>query len=474
MSDIDASAPQSEQPALPCVAEPAAPPPEPPPDPHLLELRQAIADRSKPRALSTRTALFAGTLALFIFTFKDRTATELPMLIGVLLFHELGHYAAMRAYGYKNLQLLFIPFVGAAAMGRRTGAASQWQSGVILLAGPVPGLLIGLVLLAAHRAGVSEPLVRTLALQLIVINGLNLLPIVPLDGGRLLQGVLFSRHPVAEIGFSLAAAAALLAWSAKGEDRWAQWVAYLLVMGCFHRWRVLEAGRRLRDARKTWTADLHAVTDDELRELEAAAIPLSGKAMNDGPKLRAAFMEQLHEVVATPPATLGQGVALGGFWLGALALVAGGLFVARAPQWQSYQPEDGLFRIQLPAKATLKDVPVAGGYVSSVVAFAEGGGSYCLIRRLNFAEAIDVDHEDVPTMLATDTQTLLTGKSGKLLGTERFHGWPAQHFTVGQGAEQSDGVMFATPTAGFIIMGPSNGKPAEARQKCFDSFVLLK
>src|SRR5688572_13835073 len=132
----EAVAPQEQPPPPATEPAPAAAPLPPAPDPHAEELRQAIADRGKPRALSVRMLLFAGTLGLFIFTFKERDPLELPMLIGVLLFHELGHYAAMRAYGYKNLQLLFIPFVGAAAMGRRTGAVSQWQSGVILLAGP--------------------------------------------------------------------------------------------------------------------------------------------------------------------------------------------------------------------------------------------------------------------------------------------------------------------------------------------------
>jgi hypothetical protein len=57
--------------------------------------------------------------------------------------------------------------------------------------GPVPGLVLAVALLSnAQQAWAVE-----LGLMLLLINGLNLAPFEPLDGGRLVNLILFSRHP---------------------------------------------------------------------------------------------------------------------------------------------------------------------------------------------------------------------------------------------------------------------------------------
>jgi Zn-dependent protease len=37
----------------------------------------------------------------------------------VLLIHELGHFLAMKAFGYKNLNIIFTPPFGAVATGTK-------------------------------------------------------------------------------------------------------------------------------------------------------------------------------------------------------------------------------------------------------------------------------------------------------------------------------------------------------------------
>src|SRR5262245_19953008 len=135
-----------------------------------------------------------------------QSVLELAMLVGVLFVHELGHVAGMRLFGYRDVRMFFIPFFGAAASGRKRGVA-RWKEGVVLLAGPLPGIVIGCVLASVG----GPPIVRTLAMQLIGLNAVNLLPIAPLDGGQLFQVTLFSRHRHLEIIFlGVAAAAAIL------------------------------------------------------------------------------------------------------------------------------------------------------------------------------------------------------------------------------------------------------------------------
>jgi len=104
------------------------------------------------------------------------------LIFVVLLIHEAGHAAAMRFVGHQAVHIFFVPFLGALTIGRPTDASVR-QRLVILLAGPLPGLAIGIALFAGYgRTG--NALWHSAALVFLIINALNLLPVIPLDGGR--------------------------------------------------------------------------------------------------------------------------------------------------------------------------------------------------------------------------------------------------------------------------------------------------
>jgi Zn-dependent protease len=135
----------------------------------------------------------------------------LALLVGALVFHELGHLAAMRVFGYRNLRMFFIPFLGAAASGRCYDVTG-WKRAIVLLMGPLPGLVVG-VALGVVAAKQQSPLLLEAALLLLAINAFNLLPIVPLDGGRLMEVTIFARHPVLDAIFrAVTAGVLLLGW----------------------------------------------------------------------------------------------------------------------------------------------------------------------------------------------------------------------------------------------------------------------
>src|SRR5262245_43661681 len=86
------------------------------------------------------------TLGLFALSFvRVFDWRSLALIVGVLLLHESGHFLGMRLFGYRNVRMFFIPFFGAAVSGTKH-AAAVWQQGVVLLLGPLPGILLGLVL----------------------------------------------------------------------------------------------------------------------------------------------------------------------------------------------------------------------------------------------------------------------------------------------------------------------------------------
>ena len=129
-------------------------------------------------------------------------------LVLVLLIHEAGHLLGMRLFGYRNMQMLFIPFFGAAVSGESRNVPT-YKKAVVSLLGPLPGIIIGCVLLLMFAATGFQSY-WSLAIMFLFINIFNLLPFYPLDGGRFLYFIIFSRHRYLELLFRIFAALALI------------------------------------------------------------------------------------------------------------------------------------------------------------------------------------------------------------------------------------------------------------------------
>jgi Zn-dependent protease len=100
----------------------------------------------------------------------------------LLLLHEMGHVFQLRREGIKASAPMFIPFLGAVISARSLGdnAAAEARVG---LAGPILGSLATLVPLAIWQASGNE-FWQALAFVGFFLNLFNLLPVLPLDGGR--------------------------------------------------------------------------------------------------------------------------------------------------------------------------------------------------------------------------------------------------------------------------------------------------
>lgn len=155
----------------------------------------------------SKLALLVVSVVLFCIAFKVQLDWQFTLLLlGVLFLHESGHLLAMRFFGYKNLQMLFLPFLGAVAIGKKN-AVSAWKELIILFAGPLPGLCAGIVMATL----IQEPgeLTRQLINLLIILNLFNLLPFYPLDGGQIANILIFSRSHRLELAFQILSAACL-------------------------------------------------------------------------------------------------------------------------------------------------------------------------------------------------------------------------------------------------------------------------
>jgi Zn-dependent protease len=100
----------------------------------------------------------------------------------LLLVHEYGHVLQLRREGVPASAPLFIPFLGA-FVGMKRMPDDAGAEARVGLAGPVLGTVGCLVPLGIYFA-TGEDFWRALAFVGFFLNLFNLLPVLPLDGGR--------------------------------------------------------------------------------------------------------------------------------------------------------------------------------------------------------------------------------------------------------------------------------------------------
>ncbi len=187
---------------------------------------------SQPLPSWVKATLFVVTLILSAILFGNYfTPMSAAAVLTVLLVHELGHLTAMWAFDYRNLSIFFLPFLGAAATGHKPHA-SPWQEAIVLLAGPVPGLILALA--ATQIPSETLPLsaiefIREFVFFSLVVNLFNLLPVGVLDGGRLFELAVLGRFPLARALFAALGVAVGLTYAFWAES-WLLGVAMLLLL----------------------------------------------------------------------------------------------------------------------------------------------------------------------------------------------------------------------------------------------------
>lgn len=109
----------------------------------------------------------------------------------LIFVHEMGHVVALRNRGIKAGAPVFLPFLGA-FVSMKEQPKDAYVEAETALAGPIVGSL-GALLVALTAVATNSGLLRALAFTGFLINLFNLLPALPLDGGRAAAAL----HPAA-------------------------------------------------------------------------------------------------------------------------------------------------------------------------------------------------------------------------------------------------------------------------------------
>ena len=144
----------------------------------------------------------------------ELTGTWLAILFGIILLHEFGHCLACRYWGGSADEILMWPLGGLAYCAPpQDPKAHFWTAAggplvnvmILCITAPTLGLLTGRWLGVALPSpftlgGISSVIESRAMIALFLLNWLslvlllfNLLPIYPMDGGRLLQAILWPR-----------------------------------------------------------------------------------------------------------------------------------------------------------------------------------------------------------------------------------------------------------------------------------------
>lgn len=116
--------------------------------------------------------------------------TELVTLFSIVLIHELGHVVAARRYGWTVTKVELLPF-GGVAETEQLGRSSVREDIVVALAGPLQNAWMIGVAYGFDAIGIWGSEWSLYFIQANVMIGLfNLLPVLPLDGGKVMQALL--------------------------------------------------------------------------------------------------------------------------------------------------------------------------------------------------------------------------------------------------------------------------------------------
>ena len=110
-------------------------------------------------------------------------------LVFLLFVHEMGHVLEAKRQGLPVSAPLFIPFLGALITLKQM-PHNAWNEAKLAIAGPIVGSAGAAAVWIAGVAADSNHL-KALAFLGFLINLFNLLPVVPLDGGRIVGAL----HP---------------------------------------------------------------------------------------------------------------------------------------------------------------------------------------------------------------------------------------------------------------------------------------
>jgi Zn-dependent protease len=163
-------------------------------------------------------------------------------LVLIIFVHEMGHFLTSRVMGVPMSAPVFIPFLGAFTTAGRGFTSDRRREATIAIAGPIAGFAaaLALYLWALAQPYVSSQVTFAISLSYFgfLITLFNLVPMLPLDGGRIASSISkwFNLAGLVIIG-------ALLASQLAGAAAINPILLLIFLVGCYSVWGRFHAAR---------------------------------------------------------------------------------------------------------------------------------------------------------------------------------------------------------------------------------------
>jgi hypothetical protein len=196
---------------------------------------------------------------------------------------------------------------------------------------------------------------------LVYVNALNLLPFVPLDGGRLMNTILFSRHRYLEMGGTVVGIIGLLAVPGLLPGMPGVWAGLFGGM-LIQRSKMIEATSRLRGGNYAFEGSTSELPEASLWALHGAANQVLEKTIS-GERTHTSTMAALHEESATRPAQWHHSLALFLVWAASLGLAWTTYEQLKHPKanWQETAGPSRLWSVTFPSPPNSRTTPGSAG-----------------------------------------------------------------------------------------------------------------
>ncbi|HEX8152951.1 MAG TPA: site-2 protease family protein [Thermoanaerobaculia bacterium] len=132
----------------------------------------------------TQYAVAGGSIVVTVAAYARLYPIELVLSVVIMTFiHEVGHAVVIRAKKLRAGYMVFVPFIGG-AVTLKDQPRSAYDDAIIGLAGPIAGVAASLVTLQIYK-WTDDPMYLMAAFVGFTLNGINLIPLGMLDGGRI-------------------------------------------------------------------------------------------------------------------------------------------------------------------------------------------------------------------------------------------------------------------------------------------------
>src|SRR5699024_2227308 len=129
-------------------------------------------------------------IIFIIISFVTGTFVELTVILAIVLFHEMGHFTMATYYNWRIRKVMLWVFGGVMDTDEH-GNKPLYEEILVIIAGPLQHIVIYALILCLSLSSLLSPsLIELLVFYNTVLFVFNLLPIWPLDGGKLLFAIL--------------------------------------------------------------------------------------------------------------------------------------------------------------------------------------------------------------------------------------------------------------------------------------------